>query len=149
MRLSLRLLLILIALLAVACAGLKYANDWWWSILSGLALLLFMAMAVLACVGCGERRMFAVGFTICAVIYGAILFLTSKLLSPVFQSVVTFKSIDTSTGQKVPFPPPYILETPQRSPFMLIGHLLWSILFASLGGLFARFIYAQDKHRTT
>jgi hypothetical protein len=61
-RFSLRTLLATVEFFAVAFAALKFANDLWWAIVSGVALLLLMAMAVNAFIAKGPMRAFAIGY---------------------------------------------------------------------------------------
>lgn len=68
-RLSLRQLLLFVALLAVACSALQFANEWWKLGLFCFTTLFFMATAVEAIVSRGVRQSFAIGFVICGGIY--------------------------------------------------------------------------------
>ena len=68
---SLRELLILVALVGLACVSLKFANDWFWIGLSTAAMLLFMAAIVVAFIDRGSRQAFAIGFVLCAGMYAA------------------------------------------------------------------------------
>jgi hypothetical protein len=115
---SLKKLLAATVFMAVCCAALKYASPAWWLILSGLSLLAFMALAVMAVVGVGQQQGFARGFVICVLIYGAVLFLsglqeldpyvgrlpTTKALLPVYQFIQSGNYVDLMTGQPVPPP---------------------------------------------
>jgi hypothetical protein len=69
-RLSLRRLLALVAVAAVGCVALKYANAWWVAGVAAFTLLAFMASVVVALVDRGPRQAFAIGFAVCAAIYG-------------------------------------------------------------------------------
>jgi len=69
--LSLRGLLLFVALAAFALVSLKFANDWFWIGLSTAAMLLFMAALVEAFVDRGARQAFAIGFVLCAGLYAA------------------------------------------------------------------------------
>ncbi len=102
--LSLRGLLLAVALAGLACVSLKFANDWFWIGLSGAAMLLFMAAAVVAFVGRGAGQAFAIGFVLCMGIYCGALFAsgpdpyagalpTTKLLRPAFEAIVTFEYV--------------------------------------------------------
>ncbi|MDZ4780366.1 MAG: hypothetical protein SGJ19_08945 [Planctomycetia bacterium] len=68
---SLRELLLLVALVGLACVSLKFANDWFWIGLSTAAMLLFMAAMVVAFIDRGSRQAFAIGFVLCAGMYAA------------------------------------------------------------------------------
>jgi hypothetical protein len=96
----------------------------WWSILSSISLLLFMAAAVTAFVGEGEHRAFAIGFAICTVSYAALLLVTGptevltpnpyqswlptvRVLLPLHRAIDSGKYIDSATGKEVPnYTPP-------------------------------------------
>jgi len=191
-RFSLRGLLAVIVFFAVACAALKFANDTWWAIVSGGALLLLMAMAVVAFAAKGPLRAFAVGYVICTLIYGTVVYLcgnlelscygdgrlpTSKLLTPIYTAVVNVTYFDRSTGKPVSdnVPPKgesdmasgayfgpgggfggppgvagtYPVHRPGQDVFMRIGHLLWSVIFGWLGGVFAKFVYSRSERQTS
>jgi hypothetical protein len=74
---SLRELLILVALAGLACVSLKFANDWFWIGLSTAAMLLFMAALIAAFIDRGSRQAFAIGFVLCAGMYAAAVALAS------------------------------------------------------------------------
>lgn len=115
-RYSLRGLLLATAFVAVACVSLKYASPLWWTILSAATLLLFMAVTVLAFTGSAEQRTKAIGFSVCFIIYGGLLYLspsdelrtdkgilpTTKIMRPVVGGVVKRRYIDLSTGKVIP-----------------------------------------------
>jgi hypothetical protein len=67
-RMSLRGMLILVALFAIAITSLVYANDFWVSIVTGIVMLIFTAALIVAFVDRGFRQAFAIGFvlTVCA-----------------------------------------------------------------------------------
>jgi hypothetical protein len=69
--LSLRELLLFVALVAFAIVSLKFANDWIWTGLSMAAMLVFMAALVEAFIDRGARQAFAIGFVLCAGLYAA------------------------------------------------------------------------------
>lgn len=103
--LSLRELLLLVAIAAFAIVSLKFANDWFWIGLSTAAMLLFMAALIVAFIDRGSRQAFAIGFVLCGGMYaGAVVAATSKdsrefdpyagslpttkLMRPVFEAAV-------------------------------------------------------------
>ena len=123
MRFSLRTLLAAIVFCAMACAALKNANEVWWTVVSSAALLLVMAMMIIALVGGGQSRAFAIGFTVCAVIYGAIMFdlgvqqldmyrtarhiPTTQSLVSLYGAMVEERYYDARTGEHLPdYQPP-------------------------------------------
>jgi hypothetical protein len=122
-RFTIRELVLVTGLIAVGCAGLKYANEVWWSVLWLGLLMLLLAAVVTALVGRGELRAAAIGFAVCVLAY-AILFRaapmhpntgttreldpfdgslpTTRLLLPVFRIMVKGAYIDQQTGKEVP-----------------------------------------------
>lgn len=123
LRISLQELLILVAFIALGCAALKYANDVWCTILAASVLLLVMAAAVAALVDRGRRQAMAIGFTVCAAIYGVAFWAaplentgmqsreldpytgrlpTTTLLKPIFEGTVRRTWYDFQTGQELP-----------------------------------------------
>jgi hypothetical protein len=135
-----------------------------------------MGVAIVAFTGRDEQRARAIGFTVCIVIYGTLLFLsrsdeldpyegrlpTTMVLLPVFQSITTGKYVDLATGKEIPnyTPPPGGLgsgglstvgfsESPDRFQFMAIGHLLWAFLFGMAGWFFAGFMHSVNERRPT
>jgi hypothetical protein len=77
-RLSLRQLLLYIAVLAVACCALQFANEWWKLGLFGFTTIFFMVAAVEAILSRGVRQSFAIGFVICGGIYVALVALVGR-----------------------------------------------------------------------
>lgn len=56
-----------------------------------------------------------------------------------------YGGMQTSTGRPVSYQ-----ERPPRENFMAIGHFWWALLFAYIGGRFARFVYLRrDQQATT
>jgi hypothetical protein len=68
-RISLRELLVLVALLAVAFVLLKFASPLTAVIVASIAMIVCGAMAVMAFVERGSRQAFAIGFTVIAVAF--------------------------------------------------------------------------------
>ncbi len=133
LRISLQELLILVAFIALGCAALKYANDVWCTVLAASVLLLVMAAAIAALVDRGRRQAMAIGFTVCAAIYGVAFWSaplnnglqsreldpytgrlpTTGLLKPLYESMVRRTWYDFHTGQELPnFDP----QKPQTTP---------------------------------
>jgi hypothetical protein len=115
-RFSLRSFFAIVTFLSVACIALKYAGPLWWTILSSISLVLFMGAAVTAFVGRDKLRAFGVGFAVCSVVYGLLVFMagsdeldpyksrlpTSTLLRHVFRLVSVAKWIDPATHKEIP-----------------------------------------------
>ncbi len=113
--LSLRGLLLAVALAGLVCVSLKFANDWFWIGLSGAAMLLFMAAAVVSFVGRGAGQAFAIGFILCAGIYCGVLLVsgrepefspysgampTTLVMRAPFEAVVKVEYMPSGTMQK-------------------------------------------------
>lgn len=69
MRISLRELMIVVAVAAVGFAGLKFASGGMLPIVQAMTGLLLLGLLVLACVDRGQRQAFAIGFLLCGVAY--------------------------------------------------------------------------------
>lgn len=168
---SLRELLTIVAFVAIGTASLKVAGLLS-SIFVGLALLLCMAMAVTAVVDRGPRQAFAIGFVLCALVYGTLVVAsrssefqpqsgklpTSQLLAPLYEMVVNRTWIDGMSGRELPNYQPdgrdgvvaanqlgirLSTELPEREMFMTIGHILWGLIFSYAGGKFGQFTFAR------
>lgn len=128
-RISLRSLLALVALVAVGCVALKYANAWWVGVVATITLLAFMAAVVVAFVDRGPRQAFAIGFAACAAIYGGMvassrwfyaggagavaplvnremdpdagILPTTRLLGAYYKAVVELWNVDQQTGKRI------------------------------------------------
>jgi hypothetical protein len=72
-RLSLRELLLLIAMVALACASMKYASPAWRTCVYTITMAIFMWAAVVAVIDRGPRQAFAIGMAILMVIYGVLI----------------------------------------------------------------------------
>jgi hypothetical protein len=68
-RLSLRQLLLFVAILAVASCAMQFANEWWKLGLFCFTTIFFLAAAVEAILSRGVRQSFAIGFVVCGGIY--------------------------------------------------------------------------------
>jgi len=72
-RISLRSLLVIVAFLALAITSLEYASDTWVVIASAVTMFVCFAMLIVAFVDRGARQAFAIGFSIVAICYWAVL----------------------------------------------------------------------------
>jgi hypothetical protein len=72
-RLSLRELLLLIAVVAFAIASMKYASPAWRTCVYTITMAIFMWAAVIAVIDRGPRQAFAIGMFLLMVIYGALI----------------------------------------------------------------------------
>jgi len=155
-----------------------------------------LAAVITALVGRGELRAAAIGFAVCVLAY-AILFRaaptdtntgrsqeldpysgslpTTRLLLPVFRSMVKGAYFDYQTGKELPdFDPKnpasatvvgggmgggfgggmgggfggssvFFRESPQRENFMAVGHILWALALGYLGGRFAVWVDRRSR----
>jgi hypothetical protein len=161
LRVSLRELLLLLGFIALACAALKYANDWWETAISAVALLLLMVSVVVALVDRGRRQAVAIGFAAFMGLYGLMGWIrqgdlpTGMPLSFVYRWVVNETWIDLTTGQVVPNYAPTaasnfgaavgLSQTPDRGTYMEIGHLLWGLLLGYVGSRLAAWVFSRRE----
>lgn len=159
---TLRELLFAVMFLALGLASLR-AGGVLASITILLAIVLSMGMAIIAFVGRGELQAFAIGFLIPVIAYAASILAigrsefdpyegklpTSRLLLPVYQAIVQEEWID-STGKVVPKNwtgtfnnRPGLKETPDRTTFMSLAHVLIAMLFGYAGARFAVVVYRR------
>jgi hypothetical protein len=89
MQISLRELMLVVAIAAVGCAGLEYASHGMLPIVQGMAGILLLVLLVRAVVGRGASQAFAVGFVCCSLFY--LVVLTLALTTPILNaSIGTF-----------------------------------------------------------
>jgi hypothetical protein len=69
-RMSLREMLILVALVAMGICSLKYANDTWLPLVAGVTMIAIFIALIIAFVDRGPRQAFAIGFVLVALSYG-------------------------------------------------------------------------------
>jgi hypothetical protein len=170
MRISLRELLIGVALVALALVSLRNANYYtvWPAVATGVTMVALFVALIVAVVDRGPRQAFAMGFALTAVAYGLMLLSvrtsnfdqfegwlpTTRLLAYVHRAVDRGGYYDHQTGQLVPdYDPSKLLvgatvtasyrEDPPREVFMPIGHCWWALILGYAGGWFARFVYSR------
>ncbi|HEX2475889.1 MAG TPA: hypothetical protein VHK01_14150 [Lacipirellulaceae bacterium] len=172
-RLSLRELLLLMAMVALAIASMKYASTAWRTCVYTITMAIYMWAAVVAVIDRGPRQAFAIGMVLVMVIYG-VLFIsaprrsegnmeldlrdgrlpTSRTVKHLFPPTDTIEWRDARTGQILPNydpanPPAGIQafrqtrRTPDPSTLMAIAHCWWAMLLGYIGGRFARVIYLR------
>lgn len=115
MRISLRELMLVVAVAAVGMAGLKFASTEMRTVVQAMTGLILLAMLVKATVDRGARQAFAVGFAVCALIYLLVLsvslntsvlnrsigtFGTGSALDGLHKLFVTQYWIDQETGRE-------------------------------------------------
>lgn len=169
-------LFLVLGMVAVGCASLKYAGEVWWIVLSSAMLAGFLAAAVVAVVGRGAMQARAIGFVLCVAIYMLLIWSapssnngtasreydpytghlpTTKLLGPLHAALSTQSWIDSATGQPIPNFDPHsgigfnvaMVDSLDRGQFMAIGHLLWAFLIGYLGSRLAAWIDARRQQR--
>ncbi len=85
-RLSLRSLLVLMAVCAVAIASFRHASDGWQTTLTSVTLVVFLLAAIMSLVDHGPRRAAATGCTVAMATYGLALFLSAPLGSSIAEN---------------------------------------------------------------
>jgi len=163
-RLSVRELMLLVFVTGLGLAGLC-TGGWIASLCVLMLITAAMAFAIVAFVGHGHRRSFAIGFLIPLIIYiGVHAYVgpteldpygklpTTKLIRPIYELVVKLEYIDFNTGKSMPnydptknpglggggfAPPVTVKETPDRTTFMTLAHALFAVTLAYVGGKFA------------
>jgi hypothetical protein len=124
-QLSLRSLLVAVALVALTIVSLRFASEAWWTLVITIAAIALGAAMILAIVDRGERQAFAIGFVVAMAGYGIVLkalpkystfgsqghpefnpdvgqLPTTILLRPVYHAIAQIGLIDLSTGKPVP-----------------------------------------------
>lgn len=166
-RLSLRELLMLVALVASATASLKYASQLWLALVAGVTTVAFCAALIVAAVDRGQRQAFAMGFALTMIAYGATLMTGDRTVG--FGGNMHSKNIEfdpwegrlpttrllryvhiaVNENRQVPMSQPFggattrLVEIPPREVFMPIGHCWWALLLAYVGGRFAATVYMR------
>ena len=155
-RFSIRGLLIVVAFVAVACAALKYAGPVSWTILSAAGVLLLIASTIVAFIGKGEQRAKAIGTAVCIAIYGILVCLfyppesnPSGPMLPTTRLTLLLAEYLANHGlgseatkfiyEGVDFT--RVIDLRAR---VIVGHLLWTMLFGFLGSVFAGFVYHRS-----
>jgi hypothetical protein len=125
-RISLREFFALVAAVAVACAALKYANEYWLAVVSLVTLVAYVAATIVALVDRGPRQVAAVGFLATMSIYAALLYArrpegaantlprshpefdpyngilpTTRLMRPLFEAMSANWYVDLATGKSL------------------------------------------------
>jgi uncharacterized membrane protein YgcG len=114
LRISLRELLTLVAIVAVGCVALKYANEYWVAVISFIMILAVMAAAIIALVDRGPRQASAIGCLSALAIYAALLYAckpeldpydgtlpTTRLMRPLFEAMSTNWYFDLANRKEV------------------------------------------------
>jgi hypothetical protein len=129
-RLSLRELLVLVALVALAIVSLKYASGAWQIGLTSIVLIVFIGAAIVAFVDRKSSQAFAIGMVLTMAIYAALIawgrlssndtnrefsisgrLPTTRMLRLLHQGFARRYWVDPQTGGEVPGP-----DSNQRAP---------------------------------
>ena len=107
LRFSLKQLLILVALSAVACAALAQPGYWWHATIATAVVLASIGMLIAALVCDGPRRAFAVGWLVLTVGYLAVVLgpWTSTRLAPQLLSTKGIARLESRWHGNQPSPP--------------------------------------------
>jgi hypothetical protein len=186
MRFSLQKLLVVVALIALGCAGLMYHSAGWVSILVSVTVALYAIMILRAVGQRAGPRAFSLGFAIAGIAY--LLLASCSFFGSLRESLVTnyplalaaqwagerFPEFQLNRREEDPFAGMYAGSTAVGPPldqgipalvtatslddvillaksnglmplsrFFLIGHCLWSWLFAWLAGWIAERRYVR------
>ena len=169
LRMSLRQLLFLIALVALAIVSLCYASAWWEAVILGIALLIFFANAIVALVDRGPRQAFAIGMVVVMAGYTCVKWVdpgvkfrhlglpTNAVLIQLQAAVARIAYFDSQSGRQLvgfvlpgnsggppPNAPAFYQDTlPLLEHILTVGHTWFALLFGFMGGLFAKFVYRR------
>jgi hypothetical protein len=122
LRVSLREMLVAVALVALAIVSLTYASLWWRLGVVSLLMVVFTAAAIEAFVDRGARQAFAIGMLVTLIIYAGLIAYgrrdtdqgvegdfslygqlpTSRLLRLVHQGIATQRYVNARTGEELP-----------------------------------------------
>jgi hypothetical protein len=120
LRVSLRELLVLTGLVAIAIVSLLYASLWWRLGAVSLVSITFTVAAIEAFVDRGPRQAFAIGMLVTLAIYGGLIAYgrsdtnqrseltlygqlpTSRLLRFVHEGIATRRYVNAQTGEELP-----------------------------------------------
>ncbi len=150
---SIRTLLVLTGLVALAGAALLNASTWWSGAMYNLTLLVLLISVLGSIFRRGPAQAFWLGFAIFGWVYGVFIWfpsdlLTTRLSQLVFHELVApvepiapADSFDDALLDKVA---QHRLAVSQYH-FALTAHCVWTWLFAMLGGLLARYLYATRE----
>jgi hypothetical protein len=178
MRISLRQLMVLVAVITFAIVSLKYASLFWQGFIGLIAMLAVCAAGIAAIFERGPRQVFAMGFVLVVSVYALFIVAglkhqlpTSLLLERLYPVVSETGWFNTATNQReteasaarlmasnppsigplgIAIPSPVQAETfPIRIYYYATGHYWWALLLSYLGGKFARFVYMQRTNEQT
>jgi len=133
---SLRMLLGLVVFVAVGCVGLSNPSFFWRACINS-ATLAILLIATIAAVFCkGKTRAFTAVFAIVGWSYLAIPAMTYLYVFYVPHQLLSMIWVGFEASLKAR------VGGDAYENFFSIGHHLWALLFALLGGLVARYFYS-------
>ncbi|EAQ79027.1 hypothetical protein [Blastopirellula marina] len=170
---SLRELMVVVFIAGLGLVALS-AGGWLASALMFLAMVLLIGLAIVAFVGDGSERAYAIGVVIPAICYGVLVWSggereldpyesrlpSSYLHKPLFQAMVKITWVNVFSGKEIPKPktptalsggflgagvsPGAPRESIDRETFMTTGHLLFALALGYAGAKFAVFIHRRS-----
>jgi hypothetical protein len=158
---SLRSLLIAAAIIPAAIYMLVKANPMLVSVAVTISITAWIATAIVAVVGTGERQAFARGALIAATVYGAVVYyldelnlqtaklFTTGLLYHAHEACVTRIIGSTQSGFGGAGGMMRMMmanESPMAGHFAIIGQIYWGVLIAILGGWFAWRVVRREQN---
>jgi hypothetical protein len=162
-RMSLRQLLVLVALVALAIVSLKHASVFWRGVVGLVVFVAYVGCIIAAVMERGRRQAFAVGMAITMTIYGGLILCsgladgmpgnyefvpyngvlpTTNLLTPLYYSIVDYEDV-VENGAIV-----RQIEHPDSATFMTTGHYWRAVVLGYAGGRFARYLYVRRKEES-
>lgn len=175
MSFSLRELLLLVFVAAFGLASFSI-QSWAASLFLLHTILLLIGLLIVALVGYGDWRTFAIGFVAAGACYAAIIWfaqetelnpwkgqlLTTNAMGPLHNAINETTWVDVFTGQPVSAPPPgsagggfgaagsgVARQSHDITLFTRTGHVLFTLLFGYLGGKFAIYIHRRSAPLNT
>jgi hypothetical protein len=155
MRFTLGKMFLAIAMLALACAGMMYSNDWWANGIFSFTVAIYVCVAISAIRLRSRALAAAVTFSMVGGLYlfivewrpstffiGDLLDLIGHALKPDVP-LTGFRTVRVVNG--VNTPGPLMLRAPDLRGFLTIGHCVFSWIFAVLAAWFAGRMYDRRE----
>ncbi len=150
LRFSLLTLLGVVLVAAVGSAALANPTDTWRSVFVTLTLVVLFSFTTLAALN-RSRRSFALGFVMAGWLYFVLTF--NSTFKDIRPTLLTDRIVDWSAGllhedireTKVAMPADPFSSSTNRTWYKLlryedVGHCLWTLILATIGGLFASWL---------
>ena len=158
MRFSLSKIFVAIAVIALGCAGLVGRSQWWMDAIVTLTILLFAWMALRAIGLQGRDRAFCQGFALIGVAYLvlAILSMVSEAPDLLLTNLLFAVAEKYTLSYEKNRPILQIMSEASHQALVreygyifVIGHCMFSWLFALIAGYFARWLYSKHQSLKT